>query len=76
MRLRIIGKSVFMEFEHEATDDKSANKFIRDMMKINRQCALQANPKPEQTRACLVRRYHQWRERNREFKLLIQIERV
>jgi hypothetical protein len=91
MKIKIIGKSVFMEFEHVAKNDKSAIQFIKSMMTINRGLALEQNPKPENAR---TRKRHpfrwmrgthsdsvspeikSWRERNRELRLTVQIERV
>jgi hypothetical protein len=89
MKIRIIGKSVFMEFEHIAKNDKEANKFIKNVCSINRQLTLEQNPKPENARPRKTARWRSWavrektnpkldawREANKQYKLSIQIERV
>lgn len=91
MAIKITGSSVFMDFEHVTETDKAAEKFIKGMLKINRDLTLRENPKPVQRRiAC--RTWHgrskykvinpkswerdEWKERNKQYRLTIKIERV
>ncbi len=91
MAIKITGQSVFMDFEHVAETDKAAEKFIKGMLKINRDLTLMENPKPERTHARLRPRYrwmrfsvdlHQnpkldtWRAVNKRYRLTIKIERL
>lgn len=91
MAIKIIGHSVFMEFEHLAKSDKDANKFIKNVTSINRQLTLEANPKPELTKSRLRPPFrwmsgagykrqnpklNEWREANKPYRLTITIERV
>lgn len=91
MAIKIIGQSVFMEFEHLAKNDRDANTFIKNVTKINRELTLMENPKPERTRTHKRHRHRwmrgtlsasnnpqldTWREANKQYRLSITIERV
>jgi len=89
MAIKITGQSVFMDFEHVAETDKIANKFIKTMMKINRELTLEQNPKPDNTRSRFRSRWKNWnigpkqnpkldtwRTDNKQYRLTISIERI
>ena len=91
MAIKITGQSVFMDFEHTAETDKAANKFIKGMLKINRDMTLRENPKPAQQKMPsrtwpgrsaykIIRptswERDKWREANKQYRLSITIERV